>query len=161
MNKNGKVFGIISIVDIIVILAIIFMGVSIYTRATSSNSKITTENKHLEYTMLIRDVRINTINALEKGGKISDSKTKEDMGEIVGVEYTPSTYNLVINGGTTIKAEYPERFDVRLKVKIDGKINDSGYYSADNKYLSSGTTATITSKYVLTSGEIIEIAEAS
>lgn len=157
MNKNGKIFGIISIVDVLVILAIIFMGVSIYARVTSSDSKITTENQKLEYTILVKDVRINTVSALEKGGKIYDSKTKESMGEILGIEYTPSKYNLVKNSGEVVRADYPERYDVKVKVEIDGKTNDSGYYSADNKYLSVGTTATFSSKYVLTNGEIIHI----
>lgn len=158
MNKNGKIFGIISIVDVLVILAIIFMGVSIYARVNSQNSKITTENKHLEYTILVEDVRINTVNALEKGGKIYDSKTKESMGEIKGIEYTPAKYNVVKNTGEVVRVEYPERYDVKVKVNIDGRTNESGYYSADNKYLSVGTTTTISSKYVLTNGEIIEIA---
>lgn len=157
MKKNGKLFGVISIVDILVILAVIFMCVSIYFRVTDSDKKLVSQSQTINYTFLIKDVRINTVDALSKGGAITDATTKEYMGEIDHIEYEPAIYHLGLENGEVIETEYPERYNVKVYVSVDGKENEKGYYTTDNKYLSVGTTATIVSKYVSTSGEISEI----
>jgi len=155
INKEGKLFGKISIIDILVVLAILVGALGIYSRFFVSNQKVETSSSHIEYTMKIKEVRIGTVDALKNyGGVITDSTTKESLGEIVDVSYEDAVKSVETANGQLKTSPVPERYDVTLTVRVDGKINSSGFYTSTNQALAAGS-----SKAAKTSGTILDIYE--
>ncbi len=160
INKEGKLFGKISIIDIIVILAILVGAFGFYTRFFVSEKKVETAASHIEYTMKVKEVRIGTVNALKNYmGPVTDTTTKEYLGDIVDVTYTDSTKAVETTNGKMNASLIPERYDVTLTVKVDGKINDSGFYTANNQALAAGSSYVFTTKAAKTTGTITDVYE--
>ena len=53
--------------------------------------------------------------------------------------------------GTVARLEIPEEYDVYITVEVDGKSNDTGFYTQGNKFLAAGSTYTINTKYAVCS----------
>ncbi len=160
INKEGKLFGKISIIDIIVVLAIIVAAFGVYTRFFVGNEKVETASSQIEYKMKIQEVRIGTVKALEGyQSPIYDVSTKEYLGDIVAVEYTPAKKGVETVTGNMRETIVPERYDVIVTVRVDGSINSSGYYTSTNQALAAGSSYAFTSKAARTSGRILDIYE--
>lgn len=159
INKDGKLFGKISIIDIFVVIVIAVAALGIYSRFFTGNEKVSTSASRIEYTMKIEDVRIGTINALEKLGPITDANTKELIGDIVSVTYEDATKPLELIDGTIKDVALPERYDAIVTVQVDGSVNDSGFYTGSNQALTVGSNHTFISKYAKTTGKVMSVKE--
>ena len=157
INKEGKLFGRISIIDLFVVVAIIVAAFGVYTRFFVSNEKVSVKSSTIEYQMRVKGVRSGTVEALKMGGPIYDTQTKEYMGEIISSETEAYFEEQELTDGRLVLSEVPERQTVVVTVRVDGSINDSGYYTKDNKALYVGSTFIIGSKYAETTGEISAI----
>lgn len=160
INKEGKLFGKISIIDIFVILAIVVAVFGVYLRFFVGNEKVETASSHIEYKMKVQEVRIGTVKALENyKSPIYDSTTKEYLGDIVAVEYTEAKKGVEMANGQMREGTVPERYDVVVTVRVDGNINSSGYYTSTNQALAAGSSYVFNSKAAKTTGRILEIYE--
>ena len=159
IDKQGKLFGKISIIDIIVVLAVVVIGFGLYVRFTSSGPKVETVTQKIEYTMIVKDVREGTVNALKKGGNMYDTTTKEYIGTIVDAVPAAAIGYESLENGEFVATELPEKFDVTVTVQLDGKVNSTGYYTSNNATLTVGSRYLFTSKYAKTTGEIMDIKE--
>ena len=82
LDKRGKLFGKISIIDIFVIILIAALALGIYSRFAVKSASVETTAQPLEYTMKVSNVRIGTVNALKDYmGPVYDDTTKEYLGE--------------------------------------------------------------------------------
>lgn len=160
INKEGKLFGKISIIDIIVVLAIALGGFGVYMRFMKPNEKVATSSSTIEYTFRIAGVRKGTVDALSHFSPIYSCETKEYLGEIVAMDYDGATDNKIMANGEIKALAVPDRYDVLLTVRVDGNINASGYYTATNQAIYAGASHTFNSKYAQTTGRITEVHEA-
>ena len=147
INKEGKLFGKISIIDIIAILIIIALAVGIYLRFGANTKAIVTSEQKIKCTFLIKNVRSYTADALSKKGPVYDKTSKEFIGDITDVKISDGKYQINMADGTFETAVPDERYNVYVTVEFAGKSSDNGYYTAANKYLAAGTTGTIMTKY--------------
>ncbi len=154
MDKNGKIAGKISIVDILVIFLIIVVAAGIAARYGSSITDSVKSEKQFEYVIKVEGVREYTVRALEKMGKITDKKSEKDLGEIIDVTTEPATMQSTTVNGEIVNAEVPERYACYVKIRAKGKESADNYILADSTELSVGGTTDLYSKYVKTSGTI-------
>ena len=159
INKEGKLFGKISIVDIFVVIAILVAAFGIYTRFVAGNEKVDVKNTTIEYQIRVKKVRAATVEAFKKGGPLTDTQTKEPMGEIVNVETTPVFEEQALVDGSVAVTEVKDRYNVILTVRTEGSANETGYYTAKNKSLHINSGFVIANKFAETTGDIIAIKE--
>ena len=159
INKEGKLFGKVSIIDIFVILVIVVAAFGIYTRFFAVNERVAVTENQLEYQFKIDKVRQGTYDAIAKLGPVYDKTTKEYMGEIIKVEAEECYESSELADGRVINSLVPERMDLIVTVKVNGSSNDTGYYTSDNKFIAVGSGFTITTKYAETTGEVVGIKE--
>lgn len=157
MDKNGKIKGKFNIIDLLVIILIVAVIAGIVVRYGSSVTTAVKSDEEFEYVVKVESVRKFTIDALEKKGKVTDKKSTLDLGEIVSVEYEPTKYQSTTANGKIIFAEQPDRYTAYVTIKTRGKESDNSYITADSNELSVGRTTEIFSKYVHTSGTILEV----
>lgn len=148
INKDGKLFGKISIVDIAVILIIVLIGVGVYCRFAKQPEEIISMSEKIECTFLIENVRTYTVDALKKKGEMYDGTSKELIGNITDVRVEDGKMHVNMADGSFKTAAPENRYNVYVTVEFSGKISDKGYYTAANKYLAVGTSAGINTKYV-------------
>lgn len=157
INKEGKLFGKISVVDILVVAVLVVAVLGIYTKFFKTNERVTVSNEIIEYKMSVKNIRQGSVDALSKLGPIYDTTTKEYMGEITEVSSVPAKGERTLGDGSVINAQIPDRFDVEFTVKVDGSSNNSGYYTKNNLLLCVGSKFVVSGKYVKTTGEICAI----
>lgn len=158
INKQGKLFGKISIIDILAIIAIVLVIAGIYFKFFAPSETVVTDSHSLEYTMKFREIRMYSVEAFQKGGPVIDSKTREDMGEVVAVAYEPAKVTRELSDGRVAEIEVPEKYDVYVTLRVDGKQSDTGYYTQkDNKVIGVGSRTTVDTKYVKCYGEIVDV----
>lgn len=158
MFKDGKLFGKISIVDIFVVILVAALAIGIYSRFAITGTSVETQSQPLEYTMKVSNVRIGTVNALKDYmGPIYDDTTKEYLGEITEVTYEKAKVDVTLANGQLKASESPDRYNVLLTVKVDGNVNEKGYYTANNLNIGAGSNFIFSSKAAITTGVVQDI----
>ncbi|OON94751.1 MAG: hypothetical protein ATN31_02880 [Candidatus Epulonipiscioides saccharophilum] len=121
--KSNK-YNIVDILICVLILAF-FVGVIIRFVPFFSSDDIQAINtpKTIEYTVVVRDVRDYTVRALEKFGPAYTSNGAF-MGQVVDVYTKPFTDIEVLNDGTQYKLEAPDKYEVYITIRTDGRESD-------------------------------------
>lgn len=160
INKEGKLFGKVSIVDIFVIFVILIAAFGVYTRFFTVKEAIEVEENQIEYQLRIPWVREATYNALLKKGIVMDAESEEKIGEIVDIQTEEIFEEQTKSDGSLVNALVPDRLNVIVTVRSDGYISDAGYFAgAEDKRISVGADMTFATKYVETSGKVISVEE--
>ena len=159
MDKNGKIGGKVSIIDILVIIivAIAAFGISMrFLSAPAKNAKTTTR---VSFVVEVEGIRKYSVDALSKKGNVIDIKRKYLIGEIKDFSYEPQKKEAIDAKGEIVYAEVPERYTARVTIEADCKQTDNGYYIGDNFEVAVGSNVEIATKYANSSGKIISIKE--
>ncbi|MBE7022080.1 MAG: DUF4330 domain-containing protein [Ruminococcaceae bacterium] len=142
LDKKGRLFGKVSIIDILVVLiliAAVLGGAMAYQKIT--NKDVLTENKGLiqnsaidtlEVKMRLNEVRDVTYNAISIGDDVYSAETNKLLGVIVDVAQEPASKLIYDLKGKAVEATIPDRIDVVLTVHIPGSRLENGYFTADN-----------------------------
>ncbi len=158
INKEGKLFEKISIIDILVIIVILIIGIGVYARFSATPEAVQTKTEKFSYIVKVEEVRQYTIDGLYELGGAYDEETKEYLGnivEVISVEPTPDTG--ITSRGNTVKTVIPEKYNAYIKIETDGNVNDAGYYTMSNKSIGVGGELAFETKYVSTTGKILKI----
>ena len=157
MDKNGKIFGKVSIIDLLVVLAVIVGVAGFSVRFFSNAAENVNEKTKFEYVVEIEEVRSYTIDALSKKGIVTEKKSGGVIGEITNVESEPYKRHQSMSNGRIVAAAVPERYTVRVTVVGEGNETSNGYYIGENVELSVGSTINMTSKYSNSIGKVKSI----
>lgn len=156
IDKNGKLFGKINIVDLavvlIAVLAIAFIGIRM------TGGKAETSTKTAEYTFKIERVRQQTVDAWAKNAVgIVDAESKDLMGDITSISYEPARELVKKSDGTYTIAEHTDRYDVTLTIEIGVNETDAGYYTENNIYIAAGKELGLSNGYAQSFGAITNV----
>lgn len=157
MDKNGKIKGKVSIIDILVILLVIIVIIGIAARYGSRITDAVKSDKQFEYVLKVENVRQYTIDAIEKKGRVTDKKSEKDLGEIVDVKVENAVQQSTTASGEVTMTELPERYTCYVTIRAVGKESTDNYILEDSTELSVGRNIDLYSKYVKTSGDITSV----
>lgn len=157
LDKNGKLFGKISIIDILVILAVIVAAAGISLRFVTTAAENVRNKAQFSYVVEIEGIRFYTVDALNKKGIVTDSKGNSIIGEITDVEYEAMMEQNVSAEGEAVFVRVPEKYVARITVLAEGNESEEGYFVGDNIELSVGSTISMTTKYANSSGKVKSI----
>ena len=157
MDKNGKIGGRVSIIDIFAVIIIVIAVIGITYRFVSAPSKSARQRVKLSYVVEINGVRDYTVNALDKQGIVIDAKQKCLIGEITEVSSKQQRVEQFDSKGNVVYAEVPNKYSVEVTILSDAKESDSGYFVGNDTVLSVGSDISIATKYVNSSGKVKKI----
>ncbi|MBE7047913.1 MAG: DUF4330 domain-containing protein [Ruminococcaceae bacterium] len=145
LDNKGKLFGKVSVIDLLVVCIVIIMAIGAYMSWQKINNKtVLTENKGLiqnsaadtlEVTMRLEEVRQITMDAIHIGDDVFMKDTGKFFGQVVDVYSEPAKRLIYSQDGTPIEAVVPNRLDVLMVVHVPGKRLENGYYTANNIHL--------------------------
>ncbi len=157
LKQEGKLFGKISIIDLLAVIALVVLIAGLVFRF-SGNQAVTVETgRPMECVLRVEGIRQDTVNALEKGGAVYEIDTKEYIGEIVAVTQEPHTTLLEMANGERKRVEVEERYDALVTVSFTGNVSEEGYYTDSNRQMSVGGQLGMNAKFAQCWGNILEV----
>lgn len=157
INKDGKIFGKISIVDIVVLLVIVLLAVGLVSKFGGKTSLNISEGEKMQCTLLVKNVRMFSVEALQKGGEVYDKTTKEYIGDIKEVTYTEGESTVNMADGTFSVVPVEGKYNAYVTVEFEGKTSDKGYYTAANKQIGTGATIVFNSKFAQCESVVFDV----
>ena len=151
IDRNGRLFGKISVIDVIVILAVIVMAAAIYVKThkpqTGSNVSTTT----IVYQMEVHNQPEYMLDAIQVGDQIYDKErsTGGSLGTITDIQVSDGTYEAELHDGTCEVVPAQGR---------QGLIDENGNYLLNRVYnLGVNSSREFNNKYGLFLGRIVSI----
>ena len=157
IDKNGKIDGKVSIIDIFAVLIIIVAVLGVALRYYSAPSRSARERVKMMYVVEIDGIRKYTVDAMDKKGTVIDPKQKCKIGEITEVSYKPQKMEQFDADGNVVYAEVPNKYTLEVTIVSDGKESENGYYVGNDTVLSVGSTISLATKYANSSGKVKSI----
>ncbi len=159
INKEGKLFGKISIIDILALVVVCVLAFGVYTRTMPLLKDSSSSDCKIEYKITVKGVRMGTVDALRKSTDLYDTYASNHIGVVKHVEYLPYKKAVEQMNGELKMVEQPELYDVLLTVQVDGKSTDNEYLTNSDYSILSGNEISFFSKYANTSGKISGVRE--
>lgn len=119
INEKGKLFGIINIIDLLVILIIALLVVGGVKRVKTSRPDMVSETKKATVTIEVSEVRKPTVDGLVVGDPIYHYDKGNYFGKIVDVKVEPYREPVESGDGKWINAEVPDKYVATLTVEAD------------------------------------------
>ncbi|MEE1043230.1 MAG: DUF4330 family protein [Clostridia bacterium] len=146
-NSKGKLFGKVSIVDILVIILIVVAIAGAYVRFNGNNVGAVTKTTEFNYMITIREIRETNKNLLLDSVGTDfrlDGKISSSMGTLTNVEVRDAIAEVEKTDGTIVSAAVPEKYDVVLTLKVNGTETDTGYFTPEMYEVCAGKEITLT-----------------
>lgn len=169
LDKKGKLFGKVSIVDIIVLLIVIVGIIGLFFTKMSLDSKkymsdgsgmlvkTSAEYDKMTVKLKVQNVRDITRDAIVIGDDVYLVEDDVLLGKITDVYSKPATEVVDTNDGNVYTAEIPERYDVTIVVEGYGRKLTDGYYVDSNTRLYFGKSIEVKTTTIQTTPKVTEI----
>ncbi len=135
IDKNGKLFGKINLIDLLIILVIIAAVAFFATKAfTPAQETANTDTGTVRVQFFSSKVPVGAAEAIEVGAPAFEDTTNVQFGKVVAVESEPAYTYLVDDDGNPVKTEVPYSYAVSVTVELEGNLTDSGLYVGGRLY---------------------------
>lgn len=159
INEKGKLFGLVNIIDLIIILIILFgISLAVIKSSMDTTQPLTRIDKREEkiITYEIKDIREMSVKKLKEDETVFLYNSTQEFGTI----QSKTVRNLLAYSrnekGEIIKVEVPDKYVVKLKVKAKVTEKENGFF-IDNISIKTGLLQTLDMKNVRVKGVILDI----
>lgn len=159
MDRNGRLFGRISVIDILVLLVVAVMAVALYVKTNARDITSTSiENDKIVFQLYVQGVRAYVGDALHTGDLIYDDSVEAGgaVGEIIDIQILPGTKKAYYyaEGQIDMKTPAEDCVDVILTIQGEG-IYSGGQYMINRIYhLGLNANRTYYTKYATFNGTV-------
>lgn len=129
IDRNGRLFGKISVLDILVIAVVLVMAAALYFKGHQTHTSTGTSNTAITYQVLVRGVRNYVSSAVQEGDLMYDLDRSSGgtLGKITGIEVLPSSKLAEFNDGTQATVPVEDSVNLLLTVEGSGLISEGRY----------------------------------
>lgn len=147
IDSNGKLFGKISILDIIIVACVLFLGVVFALNLTKKSELPISVSSDLQYTTVIKAYNIyKTPKSPFEVGDNLYSQSGEVIGKIVDIDAKIGYTKEKLLDGTYIDFENEDYVDYYLTVEGNGTYTDKGYKAQGSFLLCPNESINVSSK---------------
>ncbi len=158
IDSEGRLFGKISVVDIIVVALVIVLALGVYTRFfTKETTSVTASDDKFTYQLAVNGVRDMTVNALSVGDKVYENENNTYIGVITDISVSDAYGEFATAEGKYVTAPLVDRKDVVLTIEAEGLISSGRYYASRTYELSVNMSVPFYTKYCTTTGNVWSI----
>ncbi|MDR1391658.1 MAG: DUF4330 domain-containing protein [Clostridiales bacterium] len=159
IDKEGKIFGKISLIDILAIFISIIIYFGICARLNFKLGKPISKEVNIEFKIKLNEIKKCKLEALKNSKIIYDYETNEKIGEILNIKENLSLLNEKFDDGTIVQLENPKLYDAILTIKSNCKADENCYKIKGNKKIGIGRDLYFRTKYCVVNCKIIDIKE--
>lgn len=129
IDKNGRLFGKISIIDVLVILVVVVLAAALVFKKNQTHTGTVVSNIPITFQMRISGERTYVADAIRVGDNLYDLDNRSNgaLGEITGMEILPGRKQAALNDGTDEMLPIEDSVDVLLSVRGYGIVSDNRY----------------------------------
>jgi len=123
MDKKGRLFGKINIIDLIIVLLIAAIGFGAYGIFFGGKEKQVLQTSKVVYDFEITNVNKDFVDAINPGDPIRNSVRGNDLGTVVGKAARQATMlNEDLVNGRYVIAEVPNAYDVVITIEANANV---------------------------------------
>ena len=154
LHENGKIFGKISMVDILVVAIVILLIFGIYSKfnndiiPTNNNVSNNSNIQEFYFDIQIKNVIPETGSMIKQGDKVYDKTSGTEIGEVIEVKTSSAKVDFQTNEGKIIESEIQGKIDIVVTVKSFGNIKNGKYLANHTIDILAGETRQFETKYV-------------
>jgi len=157
MDKNGKLFGRVSVVDLVVLLLVLVIVAGTAWRLTSPAAALDQSDATIDFTIRIEGVRDFTLENYHVGLRVYDRQAAQFIGHIRDIRYT-NFYELHPHfDGSLDWVAVPDRVTIYMDIVANGRVTPTAVYVEGTYEIAAGSLRYINTKYVQTSGRIYSV----
>ena len=154
MDKNGKILGKISIVDLAVLLLVVVVAIGTFYRFNSPMTDVDRGDHLIDFTIRIEGVRDFTEANYHDGLRVYDRLTGQFIGHIQNTRTEPNYRLITLVDGTIIHAPTPGQITILMDVVAHGRLSPTAIYVEGTYEITAGSRIYLTTKYVQVQGYI-------
>lgn len=126
LDEKGRVFGKISVIDLVVVLVLVVAGAWFAYAKFGRNleADVAARQQPIEYTIIVPTLRPTTAEALAMGGSVFEFKTGANIGTIRGVKTEPCEVWTIIGDGTWLKVKDDGKVDAYVTVSSTARVGE-------------------------------------
>lgn len=160
IDKKGKLFGKINIVDLIIVIFVCVAAVAtVYKFGFSAHKNVNQSDITLEYVLKTSGVRSFTADKITIGDEIYDDETDRFLGTVSKVEKKEALGHLQKADGEIVYTEKPQRYDVYITVECDARLIGGGYFANGTKEIGVFSEINIYSQDFTCQTEVVSVGE--
>lgn len=156
IDKKGKLFGLINIIDLTVLLVLAVLIIAGGSRLLKTTPQISAETKKGVIEFEISKVRQQTIDGIQEGDILYHYDRGQVFGKVIKKEVTSYMQPVETNNGELKMAEVPGKFDIILQIESD-VIDTPGVVIVGGEHTRVGTGFRIKSKNVAVFGYVLGV----
>lgn len=160
IDRNGRLFGKISIIDVLVLLVVLVMAAALYIKTNHREITSTgTPDTPIVYQVLVRSARTFQADAVREGDQIYDEDRTSSgcLGTITHIERLPVTNLSDYPDGTVQVTGAEDSVSLLITIEGAGLISD-GRYLLNRVYdLGVNSSRNFCTKYVMFAATVTEI----
>ena len=128
IDRNGRLFGFISVIDLLVIVVVAVMGFALYTKNTQmAITSPNTADQTITYQILASGIRTYVAEAVREGDQLFDPDRSSGgtLGTITDIQLMPGTKLAEFDDGTVAAATVEDGVDMLITVEGTGLVSDT------------------------------------
>ena len=158
IDEKGRLFGKISIIDILIILAVVLLAAGfIYNRTSQHVRQIISADTALYVTFLVEGVRDFSVLAVEEGDIFFRQHERVPLGRVARIETAPAYDIMVRSDGSAVYAPVEGRYNMYITLACVGSVTDTGFFINGTLQVSEGGRLSIQSNNLLTMAMVYRV----
>lgn len=119
MDKKGKIFGLINIIDLAVLLIVAVLIVGGAYRFKQAQTDVVVESQKTIVTVEIGEVRQPTVDAINVGDELYHYDRGQYYGKVIDKQVESFKEPVETDGGKLVAADVPGKFNIILTVEAN------------------------------------------
>lgn len=129
VDENGRLFGRISIIDVVVIAVVAVLAAALYTKDTVVPiAGISDPLQPITYEVSITNMPAGRLEGLREDDILYDRETGNPMGVIRKIQVEDCVTSILKTDGTYVMAPIEDRYNVTLTVDAQVMVDERGHY---------------------------------
>ena len=150
IDNNGRLFGRISVIDVLAILVVLALGAALYVKSNQPHTGTSAPTQTITYQAMVQGVPPYLQESIQVGDQVYDLSYESGgapLGEIVDIQESSGSRLAEFIDGTVAPAPVEGGYNLLLTIQGEGLVNEEGWFL--NRVYSLGVNASRTyySKY--------------
>jgi len=148
MDKNGRIGGKLSLIDLLAMLLLVALIAGGIWRFTAPAAQINPGDVTVQYTLRVAQARDFVVRYYQVGLPVFDRLTNLYIGTITDVRTAPRYAHEVLPDGTVVSAPQPGMVVIYIDIIAEGRETHNAVFVGGTREINVGGSVLMRSKYV-------------
>ena len=160
IDRNGRLFGKVSVIDVIVVLVVLVLAAAVFTKSRMPQTSDSVTMTPVEFQFQLTNQPEYMLDAIREGDELYDQTRSSGgaMGRVTGIEVTDGTNRGTLADGTTAMLPAEGYYDILLTVEGSALVEADGTVLLNKVYvLATNAARNLYTTYASFSGRIMDV----